>query len=134
MAEVLSFDLEPVILAVEISGQKYTLREITGVGHIRYFNSLDARTVRDGDQARIANVAELEPLLVSLCLYDSQGNLVPEATIRGWPARIQRELYLRVKEISHMDETSNLESLKERRVEIDRQIARLEEGQTTKNS
>lgn len=105
--EPIVFDsLTPVEVPVTIAGESYTLREATGETAVQYRDAMLACTTLgpEGKPTIISGLAGVEPLLVSLCLYDSIDHLVPEATIRSWPARIQKALFERAKQISDLDE------------------------------
>lgn len=86
--------------------KEYTLKEATGEGAVLYNNRRAACVVlsNDGKIARLKNIADLEPLLVSLCLYDSNGKLVPEKVIKTWPSTKVRQLHDLAKKISQLNE------------------------------
>lgn len=105
-------ELNPREIPVSIGKEKYTLREASGEAAIRYRNACLACTTlgESGSPQTIRNLANVEPLLVHLCLWekDAQGNErnVPESKIRAMPNRIQKDLFQTAKEISHLVEDS----------------------------
>lgn len=128
-------DLEPVRLSFKIGKRTYVLCEADGDAGAKY-RSAAARSARlnDGKVVGVEGIGDIEPLLVSKCLYDTddKGNLrvddddkpikkylVPEGTIRSWPDRVQKALFNKIKEISGLDETDTLEKL-------DKQITNLQ--------
>ena len=121
MLEVLDFDLTIKEVPVKIRDKdgtikEYVLREASGDASAKYRSAQAACTdIKDGKAVRIHGIGGLEPLLVSLCLFevvkDDAGvfkhlKAVPEATIRSWPQRVQASLYRRAVEISELEEKS----------------------------
>lgn len=107
MHEVMDFgDLEEVTIPVHVKGEAYTLREASGRAAGKYRNAcLECTTIGpDGKPTGFHNVADVEPLLVSLCLFDENGRNVPQARIEQWPSRVQKALFNKAKEISDLDE------------------------------
>jgi len=106
--EVLDFgNLDLKEVPVKVDGVEYLLREANGGAVITYRNKLHFEMSKR-DQGTVTDktgIADLEPLLVSLCLVDAENKkFVPQATIRGWPNRIQKALYNKAREISGMNE------------------------------
>lgn len=102
----LNFDLLTQKIPVTIDGVKYELREATGGAACRYRNACVACTSfgPDGKPNGVHDIADVEPLLVSLCLYTEQGQPVPLKTVLGWPARVVSALYREAKAISDLDD------------------------------
>ena len=96
MTEILDFSgLEPIQVEVRISGHQYVLREASGKAAGIYRNAcMAAITIGPGGKATaMKNLADVEPLLVSLCLFDSNNKAVPISTITAWPSRVQKALF-----------------------------------------
>lgn len=135
MGEIRFDSLDPIEEPAILGGQSYTLREISGDGRVKMDN---ARTRcyeygPDGKLARVNDLANLEPLLVSLCLYDPSGNPVPEDVVRAWPARVQRALYDRARMLNGTDETK--ESIEKQISLLQEQLREMESReQAVKNS
>lgn len=141
-------DLAPKQIKVKIKDKSYILLEASGDVAKRYKNACaNVHKIVNGRMAAIGNVADIEPKLVSWCLYhaepdgslplNKQGNadsskLVPEMLIASWPSRVQRTLFNTIKEISELNETDNLQALKKQRDIINRRIKELEGDGTTK--
>jgi hypothetical protein len=122
-------DLSPVEVPVSVRGKRYTLREATGDAACKWRNAQLAATELgpDGKVMRVKGLADLEPMLVSLCLFDEQGKPVPAATVREWPARVIKAVYDECKRISQLDEAAETaDDLKKQRDELDKRIAKLE--------
>lgn len=104
----MDFDsLDLLTVPVTIAGKKYTLREIDTQGACRYNNAKLHGTKFDenGKAVGIGNLADVEPLLVSLCLFeDGQPTHVPLSVVSAWPYRVVKPLFDKAKEISHLDE------------------------------
>jgi len=106
MTTELNFDdLTPIEIPVRIQGKNYVLREASGDAACRYRNAVlaCAQLTPEGKAVSVRNLADVEPLLVSLCLFDEKGNPVSVNQVRKWPARVVKALYEKAKEISDLD-------------------------------
>jgi len=106
MSEIRFDDITPIEEKVFVGGEEYILRETSGEAAVKYDNArLDGYEYHDGKLVKVHNLANLDPLLVHLCLFtkDSVTN-VPEEKIRSWPGRVQKVLCQRAREISGMNE------------------------------
>lgn len=112
------FDLtETITIPVRIKDKdgvvrEYELREATGDIACRWRNAIFARTELgpNGKPKSLGNIADTEPILVSLCLFDTKtNNNVSVQTVRSWPSKIQKSLFEKIKEISDLedDEVTN---------------------------
>ena len=135
MSEPLNFDLTTAEIPVTIAGDSYTLREASGDTACKYRNKLLACTQLgpEGKPSQIRGMADVEPFLVSLCLFNAEDKLVPLHAIRAWPNRVQKKLFDTIKEISDLDEGEDRKSLVKQREVLDKQIAEIDE-ETAKNS
>lgn len=126
--ESMNFDLTVAEIPVTIGGRSYILREADGEATVKYENARLRYTEVQGDRVvAVDGMSNTQPLLVSLCLFDAEtGKPVPEDTIRKWPGRVQKSLFERAKEISQIDQPSDLKALKESRDKIERRIKELE--------
>ena len=108
-------DLSLAEVPVQIGDKQYTLREATGDAACLYRNAL-LRCTKLGPQGKpetVQGMADVEPYLVSLCLFDENDKPVKASVIRKWPARIQASLFTRIKEISDLgDEGEGEEAAK----------------------
>ncbi|MCK9571408.1 kinetochore protein SPC24 [Candidatus Pacearchaeota archaeon] len=120
MSEEFNFDdLTTIEIPVKYKGESYVLREASEASTCQYENA-KAKCVKmaDGKFAGIDGpMADTEPLLVSLCLFDSSGANVALTTIRSWPGRLVKKLFDKAKQISELDQqdeetlTKQLEAL-----------------------
>lgn len=96
-------------------GNEYLLQEASGEAATMYANMLSGAAVFNdqGKPVGIKGVANIEPVLVSMCLVqvirDADGAIkskqrVSQKTVASWPAHVQRALFNRIKEISQLDE------------------------------
>lgn len=113
------FDFDNLVSAeipVKVAGSSYTLKEASGKAAGTYRNAcMAAITIGPtGKATAMKNLADVEPLLVSLCLFDENGRNVPLSTITAWPARIQKALFNKAKEISELEEVSDEKKLLEK--------------------
>lgn len=109
MSEELDFDLERKEVRLTIGGRPYALREPTEGDAVKWQNACQraGRFDKDGRVTAVEGLAEAEPLLVSLCLFDldpAGEKAVPAATVRGWPARVVRRLYDRALEMGELQQ------------------------------
>ena len=128
--EPMTFDsLDLAEVPIKVGDKDFILREASGKAAVAWRNArTDAIRLKDGKPVGAKNLASVDPLLVSLCLFDSEGNGVPLATILGWPDRVQKQLYDRVKLISNISELGEgVEALKAQRKLLDEQIESIEE-------
>jgi len=113
--ESLSFDLSLIEIPVTIGERAYILREASGDAACKYRNALLSCTDLDpntGKPVRITGMANVEPLLVSLCLfYEDTGASVPLGVIKSWPSRILKSLFEKTKDISDLGEETDEEEL-----------------------
>lgn len=104
----MNFDLTPREVPVTIGKEQYLLVEATEDVACKFRNaSLNNMKVDDGKIVGMSGVADVEPLLVSMCLLKNVGNsMVPVdiSTVRAWPSRIVKKLFETIKEISELGE------------------------------
>ena len=139
---LMEFDTTEIVIPVKVKDKKgvvrdYILREASGDAACAWKNIVLSRVKmgEKGKPERLERIADAEPKLVSLCLFDVEtGQNVPETIIRSWPYRIQKSLFQKCQEISDLDEEEatedNLEALMNQRGELDRKIHDLQEGNT----
>jgi len=106
--------LEPIRVPVKYGGKDYLLCEADGEASAHYDDAKIACHKYDHDTGRLLGVpltAHLEPLMVSLCLYEVDGDgkpgqRVPEEVVRSWPGRVVSRLFDKAMTISEKDETN----------------------------
>lgn len=136
MSENYTFDLTPTEVEYKIGDVDYILREASGEAAIKFSNAKLANlTLNDGKVTKVAGMANIQPLLISLCLTEkATGKPVSEATIKGWPSRIQTALFDKAKEISEIDQEVTKESLEKIITDAHLQLAELAaKGNPAKN-
>ena len=123
-------DITPIIVPVTISGEQYELREANGNVACQYRNALLKCTQLgpEGKPHKIDGMADVEPLLVSLCMYDSGNHPVPITKVRSWPSRIVKELFNTAKKISQIDEEETVASLEKEKAAVEKRLDKLREG------
>lgn len=122
MSESMVFDdLTLRQVTVKIAGVEYSLKEASGksAGIYRNFCMSCLNTGPNGSTSGIKNLADAEPLLVSMCLFDAQDKPVPQQVIGKWPSRIQKALFKKAKEISELTETPEEKQLLEKALNLD---------------
>ncbi len=132
----LSYDLEMVEIPVKIGKEDYILREASESAVCKYRNALLKATKLgpDGKLASIDGMADVEPLLVSLCLYekyDHKGEkkerLVNIQKILAWKSSIVKDLFANCKKISEIDDDETAESLNKQMEELKEKMEKLKE-------
>lgn len=116
----IEFDsLAPIEVPATIAGKQYLLREASEDAACKYRNAA-MRAARFNDRGKVSSiegVADVEPLLVSLCLFELTGDgkchlghtvpgerPVPIDELRRWPAKRVKTLFERIKDISDLGE------------------------------
>lgn len=116
----LTFDLTLIEIAVTLSGEQYTLREADGEAGAQFENAKFQGAKIDevtNTVVSLPNLGDQASLLVSLCLFDKDNNLVPLETVRSWPDRVVTPLYKKAREISGLDEDDEEVAVIERKLE-----------------
>ena len=101
---------EPVITP---DGKEFTLREANGKAATDHRNAVMACTIfgPDGKVVGVKDLSSVEARLVAACLWDDKGRNPAVSLIQSWPARVQKALFEKVKELSDMGEDSPLRDL-----------------------
>jgi hypothetical protein len=98
---------------VTIGNTKYVLREADVDVACKYKNALMGAVFARESGTGTTNIADVEPLLVSLCIsYGNNGakddhTPVPLATVRSWKPALVEKLADRVKKISKLNKEDN---------------------------
>lgn len=145
--EGMNFDsLELIEVPVTIGDVKYVLREADEGAAKAYHNArLHGAKVEDGKVAGLPiDLAGVPSLVLSRCIFrlNEDGKPFPDPVSlqeivgykerngvvhKGWPARIVKPLFKKLKEISELDDDEGtLKELLEQRRELDERIAKLE--------
>lgn len=105
---VLEFDLSLKTVPVKLGDNEYELREASGEAAKKFSNARLARIKFSGGKADgLHDLGDLEPLLVSLCLFDLKtGKNIPQAVVETWPGRVVTALFNEAKKISGLEETN----------------------------
>lgn len=143
-------DLSPREVPVKMGGKNYVLKEASAAAVCQYRNAITAAAKMgpDGKPTAFGNVADAEPLLVSLCLFevrDGKQLPVPLIQVRGWKNSVTSKLFERVQKISDMvggdEETADtirekMDKLQEKLNDLERNgtPAKKEQPQTTDSS
>ena len=109
----------------KIGKDVYSVREADGDTSYKYRNKIIACTELgpDGQAKSVKDIADVEPFLISMCLFDAAGKAVPATVIRKFKATVCKRLYELIKEISELDDgqaddvaglEKQLESVKEK--------------------
>lgn len=147
MSNTLQLSTTPNSFDVEIDGKNYLLKEATAADAKTYRSSA-MKSFRFGEEGNPESIvgeglAEAEVLLVSMCLYEKvvneasgETNLskVGKAKISSWPSRVVKALFDKAKEISDMDEDSDIDGLIKQRDKLDKQIKKLQEKEETRKN
>ena len=145
MTNSMNFDLEIIEVPVMLGGKSFVLKEATGAAACKYRNAMLGHTVlgESGKPVSIKGMADIEPLLVSLCLFeiitneDSDQIVEKQLTVKDvgkWPAKVVTSLFEKAKEISNLsDEEDTEESLVKEQEELDKRVKELKESKA-KNS
>ena len=103
--QVFSFELKLKEVPVELSGEKYIIRELTGKQRDKYLDTVAKRvSYVNGQQAGMTSLSGLQSSLLSMCLIDSEGNNVPENVIAEYPGSVQSKLFKVAQDLSGLNE------------------------------
>lgn len=142
-------DLEPVEHKFTFREKEYILCEASGDAACKWRNALTqaAKIGPDGRPVALGAVADTEPLLISLCLFEDveekgqhKRKNVQQSVIRSWPNRLQRRLFDTIQDISELVEKETPESIREKINSLQERLEELEkagqngEGDRLKNS
>jgi len=106
---VLDFsDLEPIEIPFEVDGTKYFLKEASGATAKKFQNERISRVIygANGKVEGLKNVADLAPLLVSMCITTEAGKAVPQSVVESWNDKLVQRLFVAAKQISFLEETT----------------------------
>jgi len=131
------------IVKVSVTGpnkKQYNLVEASADATAKY-KSAQARCARfkDGEMHGVDGVGDLEPYLVSMCLFpiNDKGEQATTSenfsVIRGWPSPIVAKLYDKAREISEIDRDDDIKSLLKQRANLDKLIVKLQGEDPAKN-
>lgn len=86
---------------------KYVLREANGKAAADHRNAILNSVVvgPDGKVSSLKGMASIEAIFVAACLWDEHGRNPYSTVVESWPARVQKELYEKAKELSDFGET-----------------------------
>lgn len=127
-----NFDsLAPQETPVTIEGKKYVLREPSEAAALRYRDACIRGAKMEDGVVTMGAVAEAQPLLVSLCLFEiiSEQNGEPKnvgvslQTIKGWPTRVVKPLFEAAKEMGGLNEGTP-EELEKAIAKLQKQLAK----------
>lgn len=100
----------PAEVPVTYKNERMFLREASGDAAARYRNAvMKATKLTDGKVSSIDGMADVEPYLVSLCLWRKINGVesqVPLDVVRQMPARMVKKLYAKARSISDLDEVA----------------------------
>lgn len=129
-------DITPQERPVNIGGRRYLVREASEGVATRYRNAvMRAGKMADGVVVGIEGLADAEPLLVSLCMFevmtgngDGQEPYRPVLlkTVRDWPARVVKPIFEWIKLVSALDEAETKEVLFKRIAEAKKKLKKLD--------
>jgi hypothetical protein len=99
-------DIQPIEIPFEYNGVKYLLKEANGAAAKRFKNERTNRLKYgpNGKLESLKDIADLAPMLVTLCVTTEKGAAIPQTVIEQWPDKLVQRLFLKAKEISGFDE------------------------------
>lgn len=126
-------DITTIEMPFNLKGKSYTLREASGSAACQYRNAvMNGMTLGpDGKPVKMEGLADSEPLLVSLCVFDDRQNPIALNKVRSWPNRVVKRLYEKAKKISQLDESpETVDELIKQRDELTKRIEQLQQRET----
>lgn len=143
--EMVFDDISLKEISVRIGTNDYILREATGDVACKYRNAMMRSTKlnAEGQPAYVDGFADIEPLLISMCLFQilKEGEAtkripVSLANVRLLPCRVQKALYAKAVDISELAEApDNVEELEKAIGKLQKRLDSLKKDETeSKNS
>ena len=129
-------DLSVREIKVPIKDRNYLLLEASEDAARQYQNLLSKNTsIADGKVSGIQGpLADAQSLLISLCIFhasepgvDKPGQKVDIQTIRKWPHRVTKKLFVWIDENSELTEDDTEESLTKAIAKLQKKLAELRE-------
>lgn len=110
-------------------GNHFTLREANGKAATDHRNAIMASTRfgPDGKVTGISDLASVEAKFVAACLWDEKGRNPSSVLVQTWPARVQKQLYEKAKELSDFGEDSPIREALEKVLSLEGSPITLEE-------
>lgn len=127
-------DLKTIEIPFSFRGKSYILREAGCDAACKWRNSIlkGTRFAADGKATQVENLADSEPLLVSLCCFEllnREGTVhyrpVPVQEVRGWPSKMVKKLFETAKEISELGEEETVSDIDKRIKELNEKKQKL---------
>lgn len=117
-------DLQPRRFKFNHDGKRYLVTEASAGAAREYKNAcFKATKLSAGKVSSLEGMADVEPLLVSLCTFEvpATGDPIPVSreTVNGWQHRMTQKIYDKIKEVSDLSDPTGEEGLV-------KEIARLE--------
>lgn len=134
MLDFNSEDLTPHEETFTIGPRSFLIREADEAAIVKWRNSQVKASKLDQATGRIiiGEVADSDPLLISLCLFektekDGKETLspVPLSVITKWPNRVTKKILDRIKEISELNEDDTEEGLTKRLAALSEKLLQL---------
>jgi hypothetical protein len=116
MEKTLEFTLVLKEIPVKMKGadgkvRDYKLVELDAEDRDKFLNSLGGRIKYvNGKPQGMSNYEGLQASLLSRCLYNDEGNLVPQKEIQKFPAGVASALFKEAQKLSAFDEEAAEES------------------------
>jgi hypothetical protein len=90
----------------------YLLKEMTGTQRDQYVSNMMKRTKFDGEGKilQMGDITGMQASLISMCLYDPQGQLVPPTFINAMPATSQNLLFEACSRLNGLDKGAETSS------------------------
>jgi hypothetical protein len=95
-------DLQPIEIPFKVNGVSYVLREASG-GAVKVYTNERMKRITFGPTGKVVStrdLAEVDYLLVSLCVKTSEEKDVSQATVESWPNTMFKRILETTKEIS----------------------------------
>lgn len=135
LEELVFDDLQPIEIPVRIAGKQYVLREASTDAATKYRNAVlkSTRLDRDGHAMSLDGSADVEPLLVSMCLFEvndkgeTLNRPVNVSVVKTFPSKVTKELYDRVRAISGLGAEDTEEELEKEIKDLQERLEELRE-------
>lgn len=92
---------------------EYELREMTAAQRDNYLDGLNKRLrIVNGTAAGVARFEGLQADLISACLYDNGGGVIPITEIQKWPASLVAQIFKQAQDMNQLSKEMEEAELK----------------------
>lgn len=106
-------DIQQAVKEVKYEGKVYTLREPMSDAVTKWKNAqMEGMVFENGKPKGARGLASIEPLLISMCLFDDKDKPVSLTALSTWSTKVTRKLYAWLLEVGELKDTTTPDEAK----------------------